>query len=130
MDRERIERWVAGYERAWRTVGTEPLAELFTEDATYSPGPFETPFDGRAAIGTMWEAEREAHDEVFTMRCDVIAVEGQVGVVRVEVDYGNRGRPTYRDLWVIELDDHGRCRSFEEWPFWPEDAEGAVAGKK
>jgi ketosteroid isomerase-like protein len=130
MDRGSIERWVADYERAWRTAGTEPLAELFTEGAVYSTGPFETPFQGRAAIERMWEAEREGHDEVFSMTSDVVAVEGQVGVVRLEVDYGNLGRPTYRDLWVIELDADGRCRSFEEWPFWPEGAEGTVAGKK
>ncbi|WP_327035397.1 hypothetical protein [Micromonospora ureilytica] len=25
----------------------------------------------------------------------------------------------YRDLWVMRFADDGRCRSFEEWPFWP-----------
>jgi hypothetical protein len=35
MDMERVAAWIDGYERAWRTPGTESLAELFTADATY-----------------------------------------------------------------------------------------------
>ena len=25
----------------------------------------------------------------------------------------------YRDLWIVRLNDAGRCFHFEEWPFWP-----------
>jgi len=25
----------------------------------------------------------------------------------------------YLDLWIVRLDADGRCRHFEEWPFWP-----------
>jgi hypothetical protein len=40
-------------------------------------------------------------------------------VVRAEVRYGEPSCQEYRDLWVIRLDDDGRCTWFEEWPFWP-----------
>lgn len=26
----------------------------------------------------------------------------------------------YRDLWIVRFDEDGRCREFEEWPFWPD----------
>jgi hypothetical protein len=58
MDRAGVQAWVALYERAWRTPGTELLAELFAAEATYQTAPFEEPFQGLSAIAAMWEAER------------------------------------------------------------------------
>jgi len=42
--------------------------------------------------------------------------------VRVAVDYATGNR--WRDLWVLTLDDAGRCRAFEEWPFAPKQPDG------
>jgi SnoaL-like domain len=127
MDRAGLATWVDGYERAWRTPGRAALDELFTPDATYSTAPFEEPFRGLGAIGEMWEREREGPDEVFDMRSEVVAVDGDTGVVRVEVAYGGARRMLYRDLWIIRLDEAGRCFAFEEWPFWPAGTEGTYA---
>lgn len=80
--------------------------------------PYEEPARGLREIEELWEREREAPDEEFEMSHEVIAVEGDVGVARVEVSYRATGNE-YRDLWVIRLDEDGRCRDFEEWPFWP-----------
>lgn len=118
--RRRVEEWVAAYERAWRTAGTEPLAELFAEEATYSMGPYEEPAVGLAAIAELWERERRGPDEEFEMRHEVVAVEGDTAVVRVEVRYGPPQHLQYRDLWIVRFAADGRCRAFEEWPFWPE----------
>jgi ketosteroid isomerase-like protein len=114
-----ISDWVARYERAWRTAGTDHLADLFTADATYSTAPFEDTVRGLGAIADLWEAEREGPDEVFTIESEVVAVEGDTGVVRCEVAYGEPSRELFRDLWIIRLDDSSRCFHFEEWPFWP-----------
>jgi ketosteroid isomerase-like protein len=111
--------WVSAYERAWRTAGTDRLAEIFTPDATYQMSPFEDRHRGLAAIAELWEAEREGPDEAFTLQSEVVAVEGDTGVVRCEVAYGTPHNRIYRDLWIIRLDDDGRCFHFEEWPFSP-----------
>lgn len=124
MDRAALREWVDAYERAWRTAGTEPLASLFAPGATYRTAPFEPPYQGPAAIAALWEAEREGPDEAFRMESEIVAVEGDTGVVRVEVAYGDPVRRTYRDLWVVRLDAEGRCVAFEEWPFWPEGSGG------
>ena len=50
MDRTQLTDWLAGYERAWRSPGTDSLAELFTEDASYSTAPYEEPHRGLEAI--------------------------------------------------------------------------------
>jgi ketosteroid isomerase-like protein len=119
--------WLAGYERAWRTSGTDLVAELFAEDATYSTAPYESPHRGLDAIREMWEAERLGPDEEFEMSREVVAVEADTGVARIEVQYGPPKRKEYRDLWVVRLDADGRCSHFEEWPFWPPDQRGAPA---
>lgn len=119
MDRDRVAAWVAAYERAWRTPGTAALADVFASDATYRQGPYEEPVVGLAAIARMWEDTREGPDEVFRMTSDVVAVDGDTAVVRVEVHYGDPVNQEYRDLWVVRLGGDGRCRAFEEWPFWP-----------
>jgi hypothetical protein len=127
VSRPQIRQWVTDYERAWRTDGTGPLSELFSEDATYSTAPFEEPHRGLPAIASMWERERLGPDESFAMNSEVVAVEADTAVVRVEVRYGPPKGKLYRDLWIVRLDADGRCIHFEEWPFWPPGTEGAAA---
>jgi ketosteroid isomerase-like protein len=120
IDREWVNRWLAGYEAAWRAPGSEGLTELFTSDATYLQSPYEQPITGLDAIKRMWEAEEEdGPGEVFTIATSIVAVDGPVAVVRAEVIYGDPPRQEYRDLWVIRFADDGRCAWFEEWPYWP-----------
>jgi hypothetical protein len=111
--------WVERYERAWRNAGTRSLDDLFTADATYRAAPFDQPISGRKAIAAFWDAERDGPDESFTMSWEPVAVEGDVGVARVEVHYDGPPARTYRDLWIVTLDAAGRCVAFEEWPFFP-----------
>jgi ketosteroid isomerase-like protein len=119
-ERDSVHKWLAGYETAWRTKGTAGLAALFTEDASYLQSPYDKAVTGLAAIGRMWEREREGPDEVFTLATEIIAVDGPVAVVRAEVSYGDPPTQQYRDLWVIRFAGDGRSERFEEWPFWPE----------
>ena len=116
--RDEVDKWIAAYKRAWRTAGTESLADLFAEDGSYRMSPYEEPARGLEQIAALWEREREGADEGFEMRHEVMAVDGDTAVVRVEVEYA-RGTE-YRDLWVIRLDPEGRCRDFEEWAYWPD----------
>lgn len=119
IDRAAVSAWVAAYERAWRSAGVEALAELFAGDATYRMSPYEEPARGLTEIGALWERERKGPDEEFTMSDEAVAVEGDTAVVRVEVRYLGPEPLEYRDLWVIRFAPDGRCREFEEWPFWP-----------
>jgi hypothetical protein len=127
IDRSQLREWIASYERAWRTSGTGELGQLFSPDASYSTGPFERPHQGLEAIAEMWERERAGPDESFELSSEIVAVEGDTGVVRVEVRYGPPREQLYRDLWIVRLDREGRCIHFEEWPFWPPGTEGKLA---
>lgn len=122
MDRRWVERWVAGYEKAWRSAGTAMLAELFTADVVYLPSPWAEPVSGLDALAAFWESERQGPDEPFALRSLVVAVELDTAVVRVEVDYEVPTR-SWRDLWVLTFAAGGRCARFEEWPFSPRTSE-------
>lgn len=119
MDHHQLLAWIDGYERAWRTPGTAGLGELFADNATYLHSPYADPVVGLEAIETMWDAERDGPDDGFTMTRQVVAAEGDTGVARVVVRYAGPPAQEYTDLWVVRLDPDGRCREFEEWPFWP-----------
>ncbi len=123
MDHRDVARWVKDYERVWRSPGTGQLGGLFTEDATYLMSPWEQPVPGVAAIGELWEAERDGPDEEFTMTSEVVAVDGNVAVVRAQVEYAATG-DRWRDLWVLRFAADGRCVEFEEWPFAPDQPDG------
>lgn len=122
VDRVAVERWVAAYEDLWRTEGTGRLGGLFTADVTYRASPWRDPVRGVDAIADFWEVGRDGHDEVFTMSSEVVATDGDVGVVRVEVDY-EHGTP-WRDLWILRFAPGGQVVAFEEWPFAPGTPDG------
>lgn len=117
LDRDTFRAWIAAYGRAWRTAGVQVLAELFAENASYRISPYAEPARGLTAIGALWERERVGPDEEFRLAAEIVAVEGDTGVARIEVSYGSGAE--YRDLWIVRFAGDGRCREFEEWPYWP-----------
>ena len=111
--------WISAYEQAWRAPGNSGLADIFSTDATYLQGPYDDPVAGLPAIGQMWELERTGPDEVFDMTSDIVAVDGNTAVARVEVHYGAPLNQQWRDVWIMRFADDGRCDQFEEWPIAP-----------
>ena len=106
------------------------MGELFTADATYRQSPYAEPLAGLGPIAAMWEAEHEGSDEAFTMASTVVALDGDVAVVHVDVAYEESIPHEYRDLWVIQFANDGRCAAFEEWAFWPGQARTGTAGEE
>jgi ketosteroid isomerase-like protein len=121
-DASDVDGWITAYERAWRAPGTAALDDVFTDDVVYRRSPWAPPISGLAALRRFWDAARSGPDEGFRMTADVVAADGHTAVVRVDVDYDDGQR--WRDLWVITLDDGGRCTHFEEWPFTPDQDDG------
>src|SRR5262245_61806024 len=109
VERAAVDAWIAAYERLWRTAGTDALTELFAEDATYSTAPYAQPHVGIDALRKLWDKEREGPDEVFTMSHEVVAVDGDTAVARLEVRYGDPVKQEWRDLWIMHFGADGRC---------------------
>jgi hypothetical protein len=119
MERATLEKWISHYEKVWRTPGTDRLGELFADEVSYLASPWEQPMQGLEDLATFWELQRDGADEEFEMTSEVVAVDGDVGVARIEVRYGNGDR--WRDIWIVHFDAEGRCVHFEEWPIAPRE---------
>ena len=124
MTYDDLNRWVDAYEAAWRSG--EGVDRLFTRDATYRSWPYGEPYTGIDAIKEFWKKETDEGED-FTMAREIVAVDGDTGVVHLEVEYTAPKQRDYRDLWIVKLDEAGRCYAFEEWPFWPPGSEGGYA---
>jgi hypothetical protein len=124
VTRSEVADWLAGYEGAWRTPGTDALTKLFPPDVSYRPSPWAEPIEGLEALARFWDAERDGPHEEFSLVSDVVAVEGTTAVVRLAVDYLTGTPRSWRDLWVLEFGPDGRCVRFEEWPFAPSQDDG------
>jgi hypothetical protein len=121
-DRAVVNDWLARYERAWRSPGTEALTEVFTDTASYVPSPWKSSIVGMPSLRRFWEAARSGPGEGFRMISAIVAIDGHTAAVRVHVDYEDGER--WRDLWLITLNDAGLCEHFEEWPFAPDQDDG------
>ena len=109
--------WVQSYERAWRDSDASAVTRLFTEEARYRRSPYWPPLVGQKALAEFWTADEGA---TFTMSAEPVAVEGDVAVVRVLVNYGGDEPQEYSDLWVMHFAADGRVADFEEWAYWPD----------
>jgi hypothetical protein len=110
-------RWVAEYERAWRSADADAVTHLFTEDVHYLLSPYAEPSIGHAEIQAFW---RDDEDRAFTVASEAIAVDAHDAVIRLEVRYLEPRPQEYRDLWILRFADDGRVERFEEWAFWPD----------
>ena len=119
LDREAVARWISAYESVWREGRSRDLGELFTPDADYRASPSAPPLRGLDAIRRWWDAETDP-SEGWRMRADVLAVDGDVAVARLDVRYTAPDARRYLDLWIMSFAPDGRCRSFEEWYWTPE----------
>ena len=116
MNRDDVMRWVREYERAWRADDAGAVRELFTDDAAYRASPYEQPEVGHDAIEAFW---LDGAGKEFSMDANVVAVERDVAVVRVDVVYRTPREQEYRDLWILRFAPDGRVADFEEWAYWP-----------
>lgn len=113
MEENDVRRWVDRYVTAWNSNDRDDIAALFTEDARYLTEPYAAPWTGHEEIVRNWLANRDEPGET-TFEYRVIAVDGDLGIVRGETTYKDPAR-AYSNLWEVRLDEDGRAREFVEW---------------
>jgi uncharacterized protein (TIGR02246 family) len=108
---ESVTTWIDSYVRAWNTNDPVDIRALFTEDAEYYTAPFRPPWRGREQIVEGWLGRKDEPGEtIFDWR--PIVITDEVALIEGTTAYPTE---TYSNLWVIHLDDDGRCRQFTEW---------------
>lgn len=114
MNENQLGQWVEGYVRAWSSNDPTEIGDLFTPGATYRTEPYAEPWRGRQAIVDGWLAHKDEPGQT-TFHWQPVVVSADLGVVEGRTEYRTDPPGAYRNLWVVRLDQHGRCREFTEW---------------
>lgn len=119
LTKETVAAWLAAYVRAWETYDPDTIGDLFAEDATYSYHPFEEPVRGRLAIVASWLHNQDAPG-TYGGRYEPVAIEGDLAVANGRSRYFKDASKAelvreYDNLFLIQFDEQGRCRSIREW---------------
>ena len=121
MEASTFKSWLDAYGHAWKSRNAQSAAELYTEDGTYQVTPFLEPIRGRAAIIEYWSHVAETERDI-QFGYEVLAVTEEAGVARWWASFLilPQGLQTKLDgIFLVTLDDDGRCRSLREW--WHKD---------
>jgi ketosteroid isomerase-like protein len=119
LEREGVARWIADYEAAWRRGRSADLGGLFTADAVYCTSPGAEPLAGIGQIRHWWRAESDPAER-WELTAEVLAVDGDRAVARLDVRYSAPAQHRFLDLWLMRFAPDGRCAQFEEWYWSPE----------
>ena len=103
--------WIAAYVRAWNTNDPDDIRALFTDDATYYTAPFRPPWVGREDIVEKW-LERKDEPGETTFDWSPIVLTDDLAIIQGTTTYPDE---TFSNLWVIRLEQDGRCSEFTEW---------------
>ena len=119
MEKAAVVDWLKAYMNAWESYSPDAIGALFSEDAAYSFHPYDKPVVGRQAIVDSWLKDPDAAG-TFTANYEPIAIDGDTAVVNGRSTYFKDSSRTemtkeWDNIFVIEFDKDGRCRSFREW---------------
>ena len=121
--RDAARRWADTWRTSWERLEADPIAALYAENASYSTGPFRTPYRGPAgareyATGTF---ERERHVQAWFGEPVVDADRAAVTWWATLLEDGRA--ITLAGTSVLRFDADGRV--VDEWDAW-NMAEGHV----
>lgn len=117
MELRTFKSWLEAYRRAWMGRDAQAAANLFAEDGTYQVTPFVEPMRGRSAILDYWVHVAETERDV-QFGYEILAVSEEAGIARWWASFliVPQGLQTRLDgIFLIDLDDDGRCRALREW---------------
>jgi SnoaL-like domain len=119
MDKDLVafKSWLDAYGQAWENRNPEAAAALFNESGTYQVTPFLEPMRGRKAIFEYWsEVARTEKDIRFGY--EILVVKDELNIARWSASFVRvpPGLQTKLDgIFLISLDEEGRCKSLQEW---------------
>lgn len=86
LRREELERWLCALGQAWEQADAGRAAALFGPGVTYQENPFDPPIRGFDAVKRYW-LDNLATQRDVKFEGEVLAVEGDVGVVNWRVEF-------------------------------------------
>jgi hypothetical protein len=116
-DRGAFKSWLDAYGKAWESRDAQAAAALYTENGTYRVTPFVEPMRGRKTIFEYWSNVARTEENV-KFGYEILVASGELNIARWSASFVivPQGLKTKLDgIFVISLDEQGRCTSFREW---------------
>lgn len=109
--------WMELYGEASENGDAKAAAQLFAQDAEYYETPFDEPIIGHDNIYRYWsEASQSLEDVRFSY--EILAVPGNLGIALWQARFASvkSGNHVALDgVFLVELDEQGKCTVFREW---------------
>jgi hypothetical protein len=116
-ERAAFESWMDAYGQAWQKRNSEAAAALYSEDGSYQVTPFVEPMRGRKAIFEYWSNVARTEENV-EFRYEILAASRALNIARwwaTFVIVPQNLKTKLDGIFVISLDEQGRCKSLQEW---------------
>ena len=113
MEIKDIQSWIEGYIKAWNTNDSEDIGQLFTPEGRYFTAPYREPWRGREKIVSGWLGRKDQPGE-FEFHYQILGLSENTGFIRGWTKY-YKPPCEYSNLWVVQLNDKGKCEEFIEW---------------
>ncbi|MGA2814363.1 MAG: nuclear transport factor 2 family protein [Candidatus Acidiferrum sp.] len=112
-----FQRWLDAYGQAWVSRDPKASAALFADTGTYQVTPFDTPIRGREAILQNWNGVARTEENIkFAYQMLFASADLNIAQWSASFDIIPQGLQTKLDgIFLISLDDEGRCKSLREW---------------
>ena len=118
MTLEELDRWLEVYGRAWERQDVDAFLACYAEDAVYHWGPWGEPLRGHDEIRAATDnATAQQEDIRFGHEPLAITPDGR-GIARWWVSIKLKGEDTIEEnegIFLVTLDENGRCTDFREW---------------
>jgi hypothetical protein len=116
-DRDAFKSWLDAYGKAWESRDAEAAAALYTENGAYQVTPFVEPMRGRKALFEYWSNVARTEENV-QFGYEILVASRELNIARWSASFVivPQGLKTKLDgIFVISLDEQGRCTSLREW---------------
>ena len=117
MTLQAFDDWLDAYGRAWESRNAQASADLYAEDGTYQVTPFLEPMRGKQAILEYWTHVAQTQQNI-QFGYEILGVTPEHGIAHWWSSFVivPPGLPTKLDgIFLISLDENGRCHSLREW---------------
>ena len=117
MTLQAFDDWLDTYGRAWESRNAQAAASLYADDGTYQVAPFLEPMRGKQTILEYWIHVAHTQQNIH-FGYEILAVTPDRGIARWWSSFViiPPGLQTKLDgIFLISLDENGRCHSLREW---------------
>lgn len=117
LTREAFAAWMDSYGRAWEARDARAAADLYAENGTYQVTPFVEPMRGRAAILGYWTHVAQTEENI-QFGYEILALTAEQGIAQWWASFvivPQRLRTRLDGIFVVTLDDGGKCLRLQEW---------------